>query len=84
MAKDKHAKIDLHGYYHAEHVTTILRIPQEPSRNDKEFWAENGGLDAFRQVGWISMNTKQVWGLDEEPPKDVPDMTPLYINVRGD
>lgn len=77
------AKIDLAGY-HASMGATYKRIPQEPSRIDKAFWSENGGLDDFRQVGWISMNTGKVWGLDEEPPKNTPDMTPILINVRGD
>lgn len=84
MAKDKHARISLAGYKQANMGARMSRIPQEPSRNDRAFWIDQGGVDEFRQVAWISMNTSQVWGLDEQPPKDVPDMTPLFINVRGD
>lgn len=83
MVKDKHPKISLRGY-HADFGAILKRIPQEPGKRDVAFWSENGGVDEFRQVGWISLNTKQVWGLGEQPPEDVPDMTPLYINVRGD
>lgn len=76
------AKIDLTGYKLGSGGVRYLRIPQEPSRNDKAFWSENGGVDEFRQVGWISMNTGKVWGLEEDAPKNTPDMTPFFINVR--
>lgn len=83
MAKDKYAKLNLEGYYAAK-GEILKRLPRVPSRNEIAFHSETGGVDEFRQVGWVSMNTKQVWGLDEKEPKDVPDMTPIYINVRGD
>lgn len=86
MAKDKSSKltkIDLMGYYEGSEGAVLKRIPQEPGRRDVAFWSENGGVDEFRQVGWISLNTSEVWGLHERGPKDVPDMTPLFINVRG-
>lgn len=77
------ARIKLAGY-HADEGIKLKRIPQEPSRMDAAFWQDQGGLDEFRQVGWISMNTRQVWGLGDSAPEGVPDMTPLFINVRGD
>lgn len=78
------AKISLVGYYNGAKGQRLLRLPQEPSKNEREFWLENGGVDEFRQIGWISMNTTKVWGLDDPVPKDIPDLTPLCINVRGD
>lgn len=86
MAKDKAPKrtrISLAGYRDDKGIK-LKRLPQEPSRLDAAFWSENGGLDDFRQVGWISMNTGEVWGLAETAPELVPDMTPILINVRGD
>lgn len=86
MAKDKapkHTRISLAGY-HDDKGIKLKRVPQEPGRLDVAFWSENGGVDNFRQVGWISMNTGEVWGLSEDPPALVPDLTPILINVRGD